>query len=50
MAKITLKGNSINTIGSLPKVGTKAPDFLLVKDDLSEKTLADYKGKRVVLF
>ena len=49
MAKITLKGNPVDTIGELPKVGTKAPDFKLVKDDLSVKTLADYKGLRLVL-
>lgn len=49
MAKITLKGNPINTIGNLPKTGTKAPEFTLVKDDLSVKKLSDYKGKRLVL-
>lgn len=49
MAQITLKGNAINTIGELPKVGTKAPDFRLVKNDLSEGTLSDYKGQRLVL-
>ncbi len=49
MAQITLKGNAINTIGDLPKVGTKAPDFTLVKNDLSTGSLADYKGKKVIL-
>ena len=49
MAKITLKGNPINTFGELPAVGTQAPDFKLVANDLSEKTLADYKGRKVVL-
>lgn len=49
MANITLKGNPIHTIGELPKVGATAPDFKLVKDDLSEKTLADYKGFKLVL-
>jgi thiol peroxidase len=49
MAEITLKGNKINTIGNLPKVGDAAPDFTLVKDDLSVKTLNDYKGSRLVL-
>jgi thioredoxin-dependent peroxiredoxin len=49
MAKITLKGNSVNTVGDLPKVGSKAPDFKLVKTDLSETTLSNYKGKRKVL-
>ncbi len=49
MAQITLQGNAINTIGDLPKVGTQAPDFKLVKNDLSISSLADYKGKKVVL-
>ncbi len=49
MAKITLKGGEINTCGTLPAVGTKAADFKLVANDLSEKTLADYKGQKVVL-
>ncbi|MDY7396140.1 thiol peroxidase [Aureibaculum sp. 2210JD6-5] len=49
MASITLKGNSINTSGNLPKVGTQAPDFNLVKTDLSKSTLSDYKGSKVIL-
>ncbi len=49
MATITLKGNPIETSGDLPEVGTQAPEFNLVSTDLSDKTLADYKGKKVVL-
>jgi len=49
MAKITLKGSPINTTGELPAKGSVAPDFTLVKLDLSETILADYKGQRVVL-
>ena len=49
MADITLKGNAINTIGNLPKIGSKASNFSLKTVDLSEKTLADFKGKKVVL-
>ncbi|MBJ2175724.1 thiol peroxidase [Aureibaculum algae] len=49
MAAITLKGNSIHTTGELPKVGAQAPDFKLVKTDLSESTLSDYKGSNVIL-
>lgn len=49
MAQVTLKGNKINTIGSLPEVGVNAPAFSLVKSDLSETTLADLAGKRVIL-
>ena len=49
MAEITLQGNPIHTRGNLPEKGTKAPEFTLVKNDLSEAKLADYKGKNVVL-
>lgn len=49
MAKITLKGNPIETVGELPQTGSKAPDFTLVASDLSERSLQDYRGKRVVL-
>jgi thiol peroxidase len=49
MAKITLKGNPINTIGNLPEVGTQAQDFKLTATDLSDKTLADFKGSKLVL-
>jgi len=49
MAQITLKGNSIETSGNLPAVGSAAPGFTVVKSDLSETSLADYKGKKVIL-
>lgn len=49
MATITIGGNEINTLGELPAVGTQAPDFKLKKADLSEASLHDYRGKRVIL-
>jgi len=49
MATITLKGNEIQTVGSLPAIGSDAPNFTLVKTDLSETSLADYNGKTLVL-
>jgi thioredoxin-dependent peroxiredoxin len=49
MARVTFKGNPINTSGSLPSVGSPAPDFKLVAGDLSEKSLEDYSGKKKVL-
>lgn len=49
MATITFKGNPIKTSGELPTVGSKAPDFTLVKDDLSNVSLADLKGSKVIL-
>jgi thiol peroxidase len=49
MATITLKGNPINTSGSLPQVGSRAPDFKLVGEDLQDVSLANFKGKKKVL-
>ena len=49
MAKITLKGNPVNTSGNLPAKGTYAPDFSLVKSDLGVLTLSELKGKKLVL-
>ncbi len=49
MAEITLQGKPIHTLGKLPAKGTKAPEFTLVKNDLSEVKLSNYKGMNVVL-
>lgn len=49
MATITLRGTPLHTIGELPKVGAKAPDFKLVDGDLNNRSLADYKGKKKLL-
>jgi thioredoxin-dependent peroxiredoxin len=49
MARITLKGNPINTSGDLPKVGATAPAFSLVAADLSEKGLKDFPDKTAVI-
>lgn len=49
MASITLGGNPINTLGELPKVGSKLADFKLVKSDLSTASLTDFTGKKIVL-
>lgn len=49
MATVTLKGNAFETVGQLPAVGAKAPDFELVKTDLSVTSLTDYQGQKLVL-
>ncbi len=49
MATVTLKGNPLETVGELPAVGSAAPAFTLVKHDLSEVSLQDFKGKKLVL-
>ena len=49
MAKLTFKGNPINTNGDLPAVDQPAPDFKLVANDLKDLTLADFAGKKKLL-
>ncbi|MEY4400254.1 MAG: thiol peroxidase [Actinomycetota bacterium] len=49
MATTKLGGNPVNTSGSLPATNSSVPAFTLVKDDLSELTANDLRGKRVVL-
>jgi thiol peroxidase len=49
MTLIKLGGNPINTCGELPKVGSKAPNFKLLKSDLSIATLDDFVGSKVIL-
>ena len=49
MATTALKGNSVNTIGELPAVGSKSPGWDLVGAGLAQLTQADSEGKRVVL-
>lgn len=49
MAQITLQGNPINTISALPAINSKAPAFQLTKTDLSDASLNDFSGKRLVL-
>lgn len=49
MAKIKFKGNEVNTVGELPKVGSTAKDFVLVAKDLSDVSLKNYQGKKKIL-
>ncbi|RJE72957.1 MULTISPECIES: thiol peroxidase [Reichenbachiella] len=49
MSTITLKGNEIHTSGQLPATGSTAPEFTLVKGDLSEAKLADFAGQKLIL-
>ncbi|KAB1231533.1 MULTISPECIES: thiol peroxidase [Chryseobacterium] len=45
---ITLKGNEVHTIGTLPAVGTSVKDFALVDSGLAVKTLETFAGKKKV--
>ncbi|WP_277111629.1 thiol peroxidase [Chryseobacterium taklimakanense] len=48
MANITLKGNPVNTIASLPENGLSIKDFALVNEKLEVKQLSDYDGKKKI--
>ncbi|MGA9521759.1 MAG: thiol peroxidase [Myxococcaceae bacterium] len=48
MAEITLKGKPVHTIGTLPSIGSKAPDATLTGPDLSDKLLSTFPGKKVL--
>ncbi|MEI6555737.1 MAG: thiol peroxidase [Paludibacter sp.] len=49
MSTVKFKGNDVQTNGSLPQVGSQAPEFTLVGGGLQEIHLSDYKGKKVLL-
>jgi thiol peroxidase len=49
MSSTKFKGNPVHVDGTFPKVGDRAPAFKLIAGDLSEKSLADFAGKRKVL-
>ena len=49
MTKTAFKGNPVSLDGEFIQVGAQAPDFSLVKGDLGNYTLADAKGKFIVL-
>jgi len=49
MTQITLKGNPINTVGTLPQLGSEAKSFELSALDLSTKTLKSFEGQNLVL-
>jgi thiol peroxidase len=39
----------MHTVGDMPRVGTQAPDFVLTKTDLSDISMNDVLGKRIVM-
>ena len=49
MAQTQLGGNTVNTSGTLPAKGTKAPEFTLTGVDLKDVSLEKFAGKNVVL-
>lgn len=49
MATTNFKGQPVKLIGEFIQVGKLAPDFKLVKTDLSSLSLKDLNGKNVIL-
>lgn len=49
MAKTMLHGNPISTGGELPAINGLAPDFILTANNLADMSLADFKGKKLIL-
>lgn len=49
MATTNFKGNPVKLTGEFIQAGKAAPDFELVKTDLSTLSLSDLKGKKLVL-
>ena len=48
LANITFGGDPVTLVGNEVKIGQQAPDFTVLANDLSEKTLNDYKGVRII--
>lgn len=46
---VTLQGNAVTLLGPELKAGDKAPDFSLLKNDMSPAALRDFEGKVIVL-
>jgi len=49
MKEIKLKGAPIHIPGNIPAKGGNAPDFVLTKTDMSDVSLKDFKGRKIVL-
>ena len=46
---VTMKGNPVTLIGPELKVGDKAPDFIVVDNDLSQVNLESFRGKVCII-
>ncbi|ULG71320.1 thiol peroxidase [Macrococcus brunensis] len=49
MTQVTFKGTPMTLIGEQVKEGTVAPDFSVLANDLSVRTLADFEGKKKLI-
>ncbi|MFZ5428194.1 MAG: thiol peroxidase [Thermodesulfobacteriota bacterium] len=46
---VTIFGNPLTLLGEAVAAGAKAPDFQALDNDLNPKSLADYKGKVLII-
>ncbi len=46
---ITFQGNPMTLVGTINRIGMPAPDFTVVKNDLTPAKLSDYLGKKVLI-
>ena len=49
MSTITFQGSPLHLVGNLPSVGQKAPDFTLLANDLTPRSLRDFAGTALVI-
>lgn len=49
MAQTKLGPNTVSTSGELPSIGSSAPDFTLIGNDLKEVHLKSFRGQNVIL-
>jgi thioredoxin-dependent peroxiredoxin len=47
--KITIQGNPLTLVGKELKVGEKAPDFLVLDNDLKPISFSSFKGKILII-
>jgi len=47
--KITMKGNPLTLIGDFPQIGSEAPNFEILDNDLSPVKLLSFRGKVSVI-
>ena len=47
--EVTMKGNPLTLVGPALKIGDKAPDFVVLNNDLAPVSLSAYSGKVCIL-
>jgi len=47
--EVTMKGNPLTLVGPALKAGDKAPDFLVLNNDLAPVGLSEYRGKVCII-